>query len=116
MYTLSTKSKEIPNNFTGVAEYSDGTKYYYFEGKFHRLDGPAIEWSKGNKEYWVEGEPHRLDGPAVEYTNGRKEYWVEGERLSEEDFLSRTTKSCSKDLSGLTVEIEGKKYSLKAVD
>jgi hypothetical protein len=36
--------------------------------------------------------------------------------LSEEDFLSRTTKNCSKDLSGLTVEIEGKKYSLKAVD
>jgi hypothetical protein len=116
MYTLITKSESIPDNFTGVVEYSNGDKEYYVEGKRHRLDGLAIEHSNGNKEYWVEGKLHRLDGPAVDCSYGYKAYYVEGERLTEENFLARTAKSCSKDLSGLTVEVEGKKYSLKAVD
>jgi hypothetical protein len=33
-----------------------GTKRWYNEeGKYHRIDGPAIEWSDGYKEWWVNG-------------------------------------------------------------
>jgi type I restriction enzyme M protein len=34
---------EIPKDYTGIVEYSYGTKYWYKEGKLHREDGPAIE-------------------------------------------------------------------------
>lgn len=44
---------------------------YYYQGKLHRLDGPAREIfdGKGNVtkyEYFIDNNRHRLDGPAVE--------------------------------------------------
>ena len=33
-----------------------GTKYWYKESKFHRLDGPAIEDSSGYKGYYYLGK------------------------------------------------------------
>jgi hypothetical protein len=48
------------------------------DGKFHRLDGPAIEYTGGTKEWWQNGKLHRLDGPAIEYGNGAEEWWREG--------------------------------------
>ena len=47
---------EIPENFTGIAEYPNGTKRWYKEGNLHREDGPAIEYSFGTKEWWLEGK------------------------------------------------------------
>jgi hypothetical protein len=46
------------------------------EGKFHRLDGPAIEYVSGSKEWYQYGLLHRSDGPAREFTRGRKEWWL----------------------------------------
>lgn len=42
---------------------------WYFEGKRHRIDGPALvnSWVI---EYWVEGNLHRDGGPSVEYLEG----------------------------------------------
>ena len=45
---------EIPENFTGVAEYSNGNKHWYKEGRLHRIDGPACEYSGGNKYWYIE--------------------------------------------------------------
>jgi hypothetical protein len=56
-------------------------KAYYFEGKRHRTDGPAIEYANGDKAYYFEGKRHRTDGPAAEYTNGGKEYYFEGKKV-----------------------------------
>ncbi len=42
----------------------NGTKLWY-DGKLHRLDGPAIEYSDGTKEWYREGKHDRVDGPAV---------------------------------------------------
>ena len=70
---------EIPENFTGVAEWPNGTKCWYEEGKIHREDGPAIEFEDGGKEWYKNGERHRLDGPAYESINGNKEWWFNGE-------------------------------------
>lgn len=66
-----------PYKFTGIVK-KPGYEAYYKEGKFHRLDGPAVEEDKGGKNWYKEGFLHRLDGPAVEKANGDKEWWVEG--------------------------------------
>lgn len=33
-----------------------GTKYWCQNGKWHRLDGPAIEYPSGTKEWYIDGE------------------------------------------------------------
>ena len=46
------KEDYIPDNFTGIAEYPNGTKEWYKEGKLHRLDGPAVEFSRIGTNFW----------------------------------------------------------------
>ena len=48
----------IPNNFTGIVEYSNGTKTWWVNAKRHRIDGPAIEYYSGRKEWWVDDIRH----------------------------------------------------------
>jgi hypothetical protein len=59
-------------------ESPNGTKYWYVNGKQHRLDGPAVEWADGSKSWWVNDELHRLDGPAVEGADGLKAWHING--------------------------------------
>ena len=62
-------------------ECISGSKFWYKEGKYHRLDGPAIEWHNGDKYWYKEGKFHREDGPAAEYTSGAKLYFYLGKRI-----------------------------------
>jgi hypothetical protein len=78
------KDKSIPKNFTGIIELENGTKSWYKEGEYHRLNGPAIECSDGEKHWFKEGRYHRLDGPAIEYPDGRK-YWFKEGKIHRED-------------------------------
>lgn len=39
-----------------AVEYADGSTAWYFEGKLHRIDGPAVECSDGYKEYYLNGK------------------------------------------------------------
>ncbi|HNC55237.1 MAG TPA: hypothetical protein PLP33_07325 [Leptospiraceae bacterium] len=78
---------EIPDDFTGIAEYSNGNREWYKEGKLHREGGPAVEYPIGTKLWFKEGKRHRLDGPAIEYSHGDKEYWVNGETLQTNIFI-----------------------------
>jgi hypothetical protein len=48
------KWDSLPNNFTGIAEYPNGNKFWYKEGKPYREDGPAVEYSDGSKFWWIE--------------------------------------------------------------
>jgi hypothetical protein len=66
-------TSEIPENFTGVAEYTSESKAYYLNGKKHRVDGPAVEFVNGYKEWFLNG---------IYYS---QEEWFE--LLSEEDKL-----------------------------
>ena len=34
---------EIPEDYTGIVKWHDGTKEWWLEGKWHREDGPAYE-------------------------------------------------------------------------
>ena len=59
---------------------ADGTKWWYLNGKRHRVDGPAVEWACGTGLWYLNGQPHRVDGPAFEWASGRKEWWLNGKR------------------------------------
>ena len=37
-------------------EYANGNKEWYYEGKLHRVDGPAIECANGDKAWYYEGK------------------------------------------------------------
>lgn len=50
---------------------------YILNGRYHRLDGPAIE-NPGGRFWFKNGERHREDGPAVEYKDGTREWYIEG--------------------------------------
>jgi len=62
-----------------VRTYPSGNKYWYYKGKRHRLNGPAVELVNGSKEYYINDKHHRLDGPAVEFVNGYKAYCINDE-------------------------------------
>jgi hypothetical protein len=85
MKTIKVKSYlDVPNDFIGIAEFSNEDKIWYKEGKYHREDGPAIEWANGNKEWFREGVHHRIDGPAGVYSNGTKAWLIEGKQIPTE--------------------------------
>ena len=67
---------ELPTDFTGVVEYTSGTKVWRLKGKYHREDGPAIEDADGLKQWYLNNERHRVDGPAYERADGSKEWWL----------------------------------------
>jgi hypothetical protein len=57
--------------------YADGRTEWYWHGKLHREDGPAIE-DATCKTWYTHGVCKRLDGPAVEFIDGYKAYRVDG--------------------------------------
>ena len=92
-----------------AVEYHNGAKFWYKEDKLHREDGPAVESVNGHKYWYKEGNRHREDGPAIEYANGCKEWYFNDKKLSEEEF-NKITNNTSCD--GKIVEIDGKEYKL----
>jgi len=69
------------DNYTKKEANKYGTVFYYNDkGKFHRLDGPAIEREDGSKEWWVNNSLHRENGPAIEYSSGQKIWYFKGKR------------------------------------
>jgi len=69
-------------------ERVDGAKYWYKEGNWHREDGPAVERADGSKIWYKEGKFHRTDGPAFDYFNGNKYWYILDKELKEKDFNS----------------------------
>jgi len=51
-----------------------GSQFWYKNGKLHREDGPAIIRNSGLQYWYQDGELHREDGPAVISPSG-KGYW-----------------------------------------
>ena len=48
----------MTNEFLNVfpLKYANGDKFWCYEGKFHRVDGPAVEDASGNKCWYYNGE------------------------------------------------------------
>jgi hypothetical protein len=70
---------EVPEGFTGVVRYPDGTKRWFFNNNLHREDGPAYERADGSKQWWLNGKQHRVDGPAWEGADGSKQWCLNGQ-------------------------------------
>ena len=75
-----------------VHVYDSGTIEWHLNGKCHREDGPAVEAVNGYNTWWLNGQYHREDGPAVECVNGYKAWYLNGKKLTEEEFIKRTSK------------------------
>jgi protoporphyrinogen oxidase len=67
MFTIEngTKLKLVPKEYTGFITNEAGTKYYYKNGKLHRLGKPAL-CTTGFKAWYYNDLLHRTDGPARE--------------------------------------------------
>lgn len=50
---------DLPTGFTGIANTTFGSKGWFLNGRFHRLDGPAWIGMGGSEEFWVHGEQIR---------------------------------------------------------
>ncbi len=48
------KDNELHND-SGPALITPSGAFYYYHGKLHRLDGPAVEYSHGSVAYWIAG-------------------------------------------------------------
>lgn len=66
-------------------ERNDGVKIWYKNGKLHRLNGPAVELENGTKSWYVNNKYHRLDGPAIERIDGSKSWYVNDRWLGDDD-------------------------------
>jgi len=76
--------KNNPSQIREIDFYSDGTKAWYLNRKYHREDGPAVEYANGTKYWYLNGKLHREDGPAIEWSDGLKQWYLKGELYSEE--------------------------------
>ena len=71
-------------------EWADGNKWWYLNGKYHRVNGPAMEHTNGDKAWYLNDKLHRIDGPAVERADGNKEWWLNGKEYTEMEFWNHT--------------------------
>ena len=69
-----------------------GDKFWYFNGVYHRVNGPAVERNNGHKSWCLNGEYHRINGPAVEYTDGTKAWFLNGKIYSESAYWKELDK------------------------
>ena len=69
-----------------------GTKYWFLNGKRHRVNGPAVEYANGNRSWYLNGKRHRVNGPAVEYANGDKWWYLDGKEYSESAYWKELNK------------------------
>ena len=67
-----------------VVYYESLGKFHYYNKRYHRIDGPAIEYKTGGFEYYYNGTLHRLGGPAIGYTNGEKRWFIKGKEVTKE--------------------------------
>ena len=89
MFKITQEVEKLPENFTGIVEYANGSKEWCLNGKFHRVDGPAVECINGNKEWYLNDK----------YFSSQKAWQKE---------LDKSKSTCD----GKVVEIDGKKYKL----
>ncbi len=83
MKTIKIRSwNDIPKNYTGKIEWSDGDVWWYEDGKSHKENGPAVEYNDGSKAWYINNKCHRTDGPAFECIDGSVEYWINNKNVS----------------------------------
>ena len=69
--------------------YTSGTQEWYQNGKLHRIGGPAAEWMDGTQWWCQNGELHREDGPAIENADGSVLWYLHGKQYSKTRFYQQ---------------------------
>ena len=83
-------NKLFPSVFWNYDTHQGYTEWWY-QGKLHNENGPAITNKHGYEAYYINGIRHRIDGPAMIKTDDRgTEYWLYGKQISQEVFEKRT--------------------------
>lgn len=95
-----------------VEVYTDGSQFWYLNGKSHREDGPAAIHSTGTQFWYLNGKLHREDGPAAVYSDGTQFWYLNGIGHTEDRFNKKSKKT---ECEGKVVEIDGKQYKLIAI-
>lgn len=72
----------------GLYTDDSGNKHWYYNGEYHRTDGPAIEYTSGAKVWCHHGKVHRTDGPAVERSDGSSFWYINGKELTKDQLNS----------------------------
>jgi hypothetical protein len=96
-------------------EWANGDKWWRLDGKIHREDGPAVELADGGKSWFLNDELHREDGPAVMREDGYELWYLNGKKYTKAAHKKEMAKRNKPSCDGTVVEIDGKKYTLKAV-
>lgn len=75
------KDGVIHRGYDKPAIISENAEMWLSNGKFHRINGPAVKWTNGRQEYYVRGQLHREDGPAVIDPKKGDEHWIDGKQV-----------------------------------
>lgn len=68
---------------------------WYKDGILHREGAPAVEIGKNYNEWMINGKYHRLDGPAIILFDGDDtfcEWWINGKEYTEKEFKEEIKK------------------------
>ena len=80
---------KLQSEYDDLDKYDDFGIIFYCKkntGIWHNPYGPALLWKDGSKFYFIEGKRHRLDGPARIYSNCEEVYYINDEWLTKEEF------------------------------
>jgi len=85
--------KNLYHREDGPAYQNDHWVEWFWHGKHHRIDGPAVVCLNPNDlfvEYQVHGQIHRTDGPAklmlYKHSSFETQYWINGRVLTFTEF------------------------------
>lgn len=71
----------------------DGAKFWYKNGKRHRIGGPACYGYDGEGERWYRnGHLHRTDGPAINFNDGKTSWYIAGRHIETYKHLQELTR------------------------
>ena len=82
--TNTIHSSGLPGSYDPL-ENAEG---WYYKGKLHRENGPAIVDGEGYKCWYFYGMKHRADGPAVIYSDNEMEWWYMDEEMFFDDWVN----------------------------
>ena len=75
-----------PRSFTGIVIRPFGKTIWIRNGAQHRDGGlPSLECPE-YKSWCIDGRYHRLDGPAIEEADGLCWYYLDGKYINEQDY------------------------------
>jgi len=73
--------------FKGEAPEIVEGRMWWFGGKLHREDGPAVEWANGTKEWCIDNDNHRIGGPSIEFGDGNNNHFaIDGRGKFEKEY------------------------------